>query len=137
MVCASRRLSAATDFARTASPRPSREGASEPKACTTAPSSGSPRRMELFMGVPSGVPQGRRMTAEPGACGDYTNVLAQYPVEGAAQHAWCGAQPVHLPAAAFTQQHPGAEMLAVVGQDAVAALAQPRARALHHFTAIE
>jgi hypothetical protein len=48
-----------------------------------------------------------------------------------------GAKLSELPAAILSTQRPYTEMLAVVRQDAIALLAQSRARPLHHFATIE
>ena len=67
------------------------------------------------------------------------------PIQPATQHCcdrtnergWYDPKTFHLLAAAFTTHCPRTEMLAVVGQDAVAALAQARACSLHDFATIK
>lgn len=46
-------------------------------------------------------------------------------------------EPLHLSTARFVAQRPRAEVLAIIRQDVVAVLAQPRSRTLYHFAAIE
>jgi hypothetical protein len=46
-------------------------------------------------------------------------------------------EPLHLSAARLVTQRPRAEVLAIIPQDVVAVLAQPRSRTLYHFVAIE
>ena len=45
----------------------------------------------------------------------------------------CSAQPLYLGAVRFSAQHPRAKVLAIVTQDTIVALAQPRERARQYF----
>ena len=68
---------------------------------------------------------------------DWSTERSSQPRQFSRQPAQLRTQPLDLRAAALAAQDPGAEVLAVVRQETIAALAQAGARACHHLLAIE